>query len=151
MLLFVEQLPQTLTDYGMIGTKMSLIGSWQVICCPAMAAMGMAIIPVITDLEQVTVVQNSKLHFSPTKKPPTQQRPSAPQPQGNFRPSTATNSQFRFEFNKSGICNDPCPLCGHHCNCPGRGGLHPGFHSPLLPKYRYATPRPLNEPVHVNN
>ena len=83
----------------------------------------------IAHLEQVTVVQTSNPHSSPQKTFP-QPHPSAPQPQSYFHLSTATNSQFGSEFNKSGICNLRSPPDAHCCNRLGCGGLHPGFQCP---------------------
>ena len=91
-----------------------------------------------------------QLTFPTTKKPSLQPHPSTSQPQSYFCPTTVTNSQFCSVFNKSGICNTPCSPGTHHCNCLECSGLHPGFQCPLLPKYKYATPRAPNEPVRAN-
>ena len=91
-----------------------------------------------------------QLTFPTTKRPSPQPRPSTSQPQSYFRPTTVINSQFCSECNKSGICNTPCSPGAHRCNHPECGGLHPGFQCPLLPKYKYVTPRAPNEPVRAN-
>ena len=98
----------------------------------------------IAHLEQVTVVQTSNPHCSPQKTFP-QPHPSAPQPQSYFHLSTATNSQFGSEFNKSGICNLRSPPDAHCCNRPGCGGLHPGFQCPSS----QSTDMPHQEPQQI--